>query len=218
VRELEVQIANSGSILALLGYSALLLQLGVPGESRRPNIHEQFYTVVATDFGDGGMCEKISIHAIDLRRPDFGTSDYRVTYQKSACYFYMALGTKNSALCEKVETITTDPPNKSEISKSECLRALQDPRYGRNYSYRPLVPYSSLADLLQEMGYRDKDIYAAIYSENPLLSPTYKFYKTIRDTVTFKDKIQRLPDHTEPFSPDKVRLANEDEFLAQMVA
>jgi len=206
------------SILALLGYNPLPLQLGVPGESRQPNFHEEFYTAVAADFQDLGMCEKISIHAIDVRRPDFGTMDYRVTSQKSACYFYVALTTKNASLCDQVETIITDPPNKSEVSKSECLRALQDPHYGRNYTHEPVLPFFPLSNLLQEMGYRDEDLDAATYSQNPLLSPIYKFYETIRNTDAFKEKIQRWPDHTEPFSPDKARLADEDEFLAQMVA
>jgi hypothetical protein len=186
-----------------------------PGEKRPPNARELFYTAVAFDFHDPGMCRKIADAAIDENGPDLGSRYWRVTYQKSACFFYLAQATHNAAYCRSVREITVLPSNHSSITRAACFSGA---RSRRSPSFLPPPPYFSLGRILQQMGYRTEDIYAAQYDRNKWLNPVFRFYQSIRATPAFKSKIEALPSYAEPPSPASVRPANPDEMLFQMVA
>jgi hypothetical protein len=57
--------------------------------------------------------------------------------QRSACYFYLAIATKDQDFCKLVNGILT-PPNQSRISKSECLEII---RKNQQYGYQPDADY-----------------------------------------------------------------------------
>jgi hypothetical protein len=127
------------------------LNPNVPPGARSPNEHELFYTAIAANFGDSKTCEMISPRAFDEEGPDLGTTQWRAFLQRSACYFYAALKTKNAKLCDSIEEIITIPANESEISRSQCLEILQP---NHQYGYEPSPDYYSLGAFMAEMGYR----------------------------------------------------------------
>jgi hypothetical protein len=81
------------------------LNLNAPFHSRQPNPHERFYTAVAANFGDSKMCEKISKRALDQESPGLDSTEWKVILQKSECYFYVAMSTKNTKLCAPKEAV-----------------------------------------------------------------------------------------------------------------
>ncbi len=189
--------------------------LNVPPDSRPPNAHELFYTAIAANFGDSEMCKKISERALDERGPDLGTTEWRITLERSQCYFYGALKNKNADLCDLVKEVVTIPPNGAGISRSECREVVQN---NQSYGYEPSPDYYSVDDFMKEMRYRDEDFYAAEYAENSTNNSIYRFYETIKDTEPFSAEVRSLPSYDEAYSKDRLRPANEDEILTQMFA
>ena len=209
------RLALTLSLLFLLIGCSPHLNLNAPSGSRLPNEHELFYTAVAANFGEPKICEKISKRALDERGPDLGSTKWRVFVQRSACYFYSALKTKNANLCDSVKEILTVPSNKAGMSQSECREILE--KHGQ-YGYEPSPDYHSLGGFMREMGYSDEDFYAAEYAENSTNNSIYRYYETIRNTEPFKTKVRSLVSYDEPYSQDRLRPANEDEILTQMFA
>jgi len=191
------------------------LKTNGPAHSRPPNEHELFYTAVGANFGDSKICDKISKRALNEEGPDLGNTDWRVTFERSECYFYAALNTKNAELCDSVEEVITTPPNGATISRLECREVVQR---NQNYGYEPSPNYYTVADFMKELGYTDEDFYAAEFARNSTNNSIYRFYETIRDTDEFKAKVWSLASYDEPYSKDRLRPANEDEILTQMFA
>jgi hypothetical protein len=202
------------SLLALAGCTPHV-NLNAPSGSRPPNAHEEFYTAVAADFHDSKMCEKISDRALDERGPDMGSTDWRVSSQRSTCYFYVALATKDEDFCKLVRGIVTLPSNHSRISRSKCEEII---RKRQQFGYHPGTDDSALPGLMQEMGYGDEERYESQYRESAFNNPVYRFYAKVRNNDDFKAKIRALPSHAEAYSSGNLRPANEDEMLAQMMA
>ncbi len=71
---------------------------------------------------------------------------------------------------------------------------------------------------MKELGFRDEDTYEFDYIRNPRENPIYRFYETVRKTPSFKMKIDRLPSYNEDYRPVRMRIANADEMLTQLVA
>jgi hypothetical protein len=187
-----------------------------PFGKRRPNLHEVFYTEVASDFHDAAMCKKIYAGAINEQGPDFGGYKYwRVDYERSACYFYLALATRMPHYCQMIQTIKTLPSNHSMITPTACLANL---RSGNRANLSPTMVYYGLGSLMKEMGYRAEDRYAAEYERNNFINPVYRFYKSVRKTQDFKARVEALPSYAEPASAAKLRPANLDEMLMQAAA
>lgn len=147
-------LASAFSLLILLSGCSPHLNLNAPFGSRPPNGHELFYIAVAANFGDSKTCDKISRLALDEQGPDMGSTEWRVIGQRSACYFYAALKTKNAKLCDSVEKIVTVPSNKAGVSRSECREILQK---NQQYQYEPTPDYYSLGGFMKEMGYGEED-------------------------------------------------------------
>jgi hypothetical protein len=135
------------------------LNLNPPFHARRPNPHEEFYTAVAANFGDSRMCEKISKRALDEDAPTLSSTEWKAILQKSECYFYVAMSTKSTKLCDSVSQIVTLPSNRSDMSEAHCRELL---RKNQHYIDEPSPDYSWLADFMKEMGYREEDVYAAM--------------------------------------------------------
>ena len=183
---------------------------------RAPNTHERFYTAVAADFGDTAMCPKIYERAVNEScGPDMACSQWSVSYERSECYFYAALKRHNLDYCNSVESIAVLPSNHSNISKSECLTTIQG---GLRYQYQPIPGYYELSGMMSEMGYRMTDVYSMEYSRSRFNNPVHRFYQKVRDEESFKTKLLALPSYEEPISSEKLRPANGDEFLFQIVA
>lgn len=200
-------------LAALLGGCTPHVNLNTPLGTRPPNSHELFYTAVAAEFGDAPLCDKISGRAIDESGPDLGSTQWRVQKQRSACYFYVALQTKNEKLCDSVSGVITLPSNASEVSATRCRYLIS---LDRRSDERP-AGYYGLPELLKEMGYTDEDRYAAEYAGN-MVGPIGHFFETIRNTETFKQKVRNFPSYDEPYSADKLRPANGDEILTAWLA
>jgi hypothetical protein len=135
------------------------LNLNPPFHARQPNPHEEFYTAVAANFGDSKMCEKISKRALDEDAPTLSSTEWKAILQKSECYFYVAMSTKSTKLCDSVSQIVTLPSNRSDMSEAHCRELL---RKNQHYIDEPSPDYSWLADFMKEMGYREEDVYAAM--------------------------------------------------------
>lgn len=187
-----------------------------PFGKRRPNLHEVFYTEVASDFHDAAMCKKIYAGAINEQGPDFGGNRYwRVDYERSACYFYLALATRMPHYCQMIQTIATLPSNHSMITPTACLANL---RSGNRANLSPTMVYYGLGSILKEMGYRASDRYAAEYERNNFINPVYRFYQSVKKTQAFKARVEALPSYAEPASAARLRPANLDEMLMQTAA
>jgi hypothetical protein len=128
------------------------VNLNAPFHSRQPNPHEVFYTAVAANFGDSKMCEKISKRALDEDAPTLSSTEWKAILQKSECYFYVAMSTKSTKLCDSVSQIVTLPSNRSDMSEAHCRELL---RKNQHYIDEPSPDYSWLADFMKEMGYRE---------------------------------------------------------------
>lgn len=201
------------SLVVLTGCSTPHVNLNAPFGSRPPNDHEEFYTAVAADFHDSKMCEKISNSALDESGPNMGSLDWRVSGQRSTCYFYLALATKDEDFCKLVRRIVTLPSNHSEISQSECEESIR--RKGQS-QYQPTA-FQTLPELMHEMGYRDEDRYESEIG-SVVNNPVYGFYANLRNNDEFKARIWTLPSYAEAYSPSNLRPANDNEMLTQLVA
>jgi hypothetical protein len=135
------------------------LNLNPPFHARQPNPHEEFYTAVAANFGDSKMCEKISKRALDEDAPTLSSTEWKVILQRSECYFFVAMSTKDTKFCDSVNQIVTLPSNRSDMSEAHCREIL---RKKQSYFDRPSPEYPLLGDFMKEMGYRDEDVFAAI--------------------------------------------------------
>src|SRR5579859_2218170 len=87
--------------------------------TRPRNYHELFYTQIAGYFGDSRMCGKISNRAVDEELPSMEIK-WRVSFQRSECYFDAALKTKDESLCDLAKKVVTVPSNASDVSPSTC--------------------------------------------------------------------------------------------------
>jgi hypothetical protein len=190
------------------------LELNAP-LSRSVKTMDYFFTAAAVNFSEPSLCNKISWFTVDSPGPNFGSSEYDVYSQRSKCYFYTALGTKNATVCDSVRRIITLPSNHSEISRSECLARLQGKPYFNEASFPDV---HTLPDLMRTMGYSEEDKRAAQDAAHPLDGPLAKFYEQISKTDAFKDRVRKLHDYNEGYAPDKLRLANHDEILLDIVA
>jgi hypothetical protein len=135
------------------------LNLNPPFHARQPNPHERFYTAVAANFGDSKMCEKISKRALDEDAPTLSSTEWKAILQKSECYFYVAMSTKDTKLCDSVSQIFMLPANRADMSEAHCRELL---RKNQHYIDEPSPDYSWLGDFMKEMGYREDDVFAAI--------------------------------------------------------
>jgi len=189
------------------------LLLGQAG-TRPYNPHEQFYTTVASDFGEPKLCRKIYPGAVDEHRPDFGTTEWRVAYKQSECYFYVALATKNPTYCDSIEPITIPQGNHSEINKALCTETI---RSRSNFQYQPSA-FHILDQMMTEMGYVADDALNLLYMQSSTNNPVSRFYRTINQSPQLRSKIEALPDYSEPPSEEKVRAAKEDELITELVA
>jgi hypothetical protein len=135
------------------------VNLDAPFHSRQPNDHERFYTAVAANFGDSKMCEKVSRRALEEVGPGLSKTEWSVILQKSKCYFFVAVDTRDAKLCDSVTTIITLPDNESDISAARCRELIQKKLYELG---DPSPEYYLVGDFMKEMGYRKEDVYAAI--------------------------------------------------------
>jgi hypothetical protein len=134
------------------------------GMTRPRNYHEWFYTQIAGYFGDATMCAKISNRAVDEELPSMETK-WRVSFQRSECYFDAALKTKNEELCNLVKAVVTIPPNASVVSQSTCRKWLTE---SGSASFDPTPFFDPSAEIMHEMGYQDKDYYEARKENHPV--------------------------------------------------
>jgi hypothetical protein len=203
-------------VIVLSGCATPHVDLVWSNGKRPPNAYETFYTAAAADFGDAEMCPKIYRYAIEEScGPDFACTDWRVSYERSGCFFYAALQARNAEYCDSVASITVLPSNQSEISRSACLQAI---RKGQQYQNQPIPDYYELGDMMREMGYTQEVVDSLSYHRNGFNNPVHRFYATVRQNKDFKSKVEALPAYTEPLSGKKLRPANEDELLMELVA
>lgn len=204
------------AFLPFLAGCSAHVNLNAPPGARPPNEHELFYTAIAYSFADADLCKKISSKALDESGPDLGSMEWRVYKQRSACYFYAAGSSKNVHLCDSVQKIITLPSNASFVSGANCREIIE--KKNGQFGFGPATYFHDLDKLLKEMGYTDGDRYAAEYSDRSVNDPVHRFYQSVKDTETFKRKVAGLPSYSEAFATEKIRPANEDEVLAQIVA
>lgn len=209
----HVRMALAFLLLLPLGGCAPHVNLNTPSDWRPPNEHEVFYTAIAADFGEPGLCEKIAGRAVDESNP--GMRGWVVSYQRSTCYFYAALKARKEAWCEPIRSVIAIPWNKSNISKSVCRQVVRD--QGQGYGYSP-DPFSYLDGMMKEMGYSDEDRYEGQYSLNPVNNEVYRFYASVRETAAFRARVHDLPTYAEAFAADRLRPATDQEVLTQLLA
>jgi hypothetical protein len=209
-------LASAAMLVPLLAGCQAHVNLNAPAGARPPNEHELFYTAVAENFVDADLCKKISAKALEENGPDLGSLEWRVYQQRSACYFYAALKSKNAQLCDSVRRIATLPSNASFISRANCREIIE--KKNGQFGFGPATYFRDLDKLLKEVGYTDQDRYAAEYSEYSVNDSVHRFYQSVKGSEAFKSKIAGLPSYDETFSPDKIRPANGDEILAEIVA
>ncbi|HEX9198173.1 MAG TPA: hypothetical protein VF865_01335 [Acidobacteriaceae bacterium] len=186
--------------------------LNAPIGSRDPNGHEQFYTAVAARSGDSKLCGKISSRAVDEYMPDMRLE---FSTERSKCYFYAALESRNAKLCDSVKRIVTIPSNQSEVSPLKCREIIQK---HQQLGYAPQLDWYATGRYMIEMGYRDEDRYEAEYAQSYAENSVYRFYEAQRSTESFESGVRNLPSYAEPYSTEKLRPANDDEILTQMFA
>lgn len=141
---------------------ALWIWWGVPQVSRlsmRPaSAQDDFYYVVAWNFKEPLVCEKIDSHAIG--RSDQRDSDGGWTYMRSDCYRNVSALRHDPALCERIESAGLDQLIGSRIAKSECrehpyTRGTASPADGQEF-----------VRVMRAAGYGDKEIEDWFYHAN----------------------------------------------------
>jgi cytochrome oxidase Cu insertion factor (SCO1/SenC/PrrC family) len=144
--------ANVQKVLAALALSAALWLLpsgqAAAGlqEFRAPNELEKAYLWLAAELGRPELCEKISPDALNrVRKP---------TIVRSHCYYYVALNTRDAALCASVEPVPVGAGVMNWLTPERC-----EVQIGRlQASEKPYVPAFQAAAALREMGYGPDDL------------------------------------------------------------
>ncbi len=131
--------------------------------SRLPNDYERLYTAIASQLGDATLCEKISSKAVEISGGNlFSTPD--VSGERSKCYFWTAMYSRNPKLCRPVKRIIRFGSNSSEVSESGCLALIKDRQYPSLVG--PIADPFTIDKLMLEMGYSDETYFVRGDSKN----------------------------------------------------
>lgn len=131
--------------------------------SRLPNDYEVLYTAVASRLGNATLCEKISSKAVEISGGHFfSTPD--VSGERSKCYFWTAMYSRNPKLCRPVKRIIRFGSNSSEVSESGCLALIKDRQYPSLVG--PIADPFTIDKLMLEMGYSDETYFVRGDSKN----------------------------------------------------
>lgn len=161
-------IAVAAPLLMLSGCAMLPTVKLNDLNGREANANEMFYVVVAANFGDTGVCEKISNRAFHDDRADAGPPVISLT--KSECYFHAALRTGNPNLCAYVTKVIAIPSNISYVSEFNCRQFIKEKPNGIQ---APSFPYYEMRRLMMDMGYRDVDL--EVLNDNSQQNPNGKW-------------------------------------------
>jgi hypothetical protein len=101
------------------------------------------------------------------------------------------------------------------VSRANCLELIEK---NRDSGYLAVVSPQSLESYIKEMGIPEETLYVPWYAANPVDDPFYRFLESFGETEQFQKKVEALPSYEEEFSPQKSRLANDNQVLAQMLA
>ena len=181
---------------------------------RSPTQKEKYYGMVATDFNVPEYCYQISPHAL-YGTAGFSPAGHQISLFRSECFYAVATGLKDPNLCKEVKPISTDVLDGSKVSEESCREGIN--KGNHNYANFDLIG-EELTSLLNQMGYTEKVLYEDKYYENASFTPIYDFYQRIKDNPDFLKKISNLPNYAEQFDNNKIRTANTDEAIIEIVA
>lgn len=185
-----------GSVSIVLTWQNLLL----------PTQKDYFFEIVAADFGEASICNKISPKVV-VDTGKFGGREY--DYLRSRCYTNVAASTKNASLCGKATLLVSLDWGAGNYSKSNCLQRKA------SSVLSPLV-IRDFVPIMEELGYDRGDVETSIRMHGPgVYDPTkkpdrlyYSFYLNVKsgsETVSGReDFLNRVQSLTSPASAKKV--------------
>jgi hypothetical protein len=174
--------------LAVLCLASVLCAAAAQAEeTRMPNAFELAYTAMALDMESPELCAKISPRAESFAL--FNNPGTQVYWERSRCFFYVAVKSLNPALCREVVEADAWFHDGSYFSRDSCERLVAE---GRPFNFNLSFDH---ALILREMGYGDADI-SARFARHPGEPAWFAFYldSLKRGDGDFQRRLNRLPD------------------------
>jgi hypothetical protein len=177
-----------------------------------PTARDLFIYHVALQFKQPGLCQKIPRYALGFEG-GFAPPGYTISYLQSQCYFYLAKTLPDASLCDKVRPLRRGLMDGSKFNSQYCLANAHPGQSGLAQGGMLDVP------IMRKLGYLDEEMH---YFQYQFLSregnPVYNAYSRLRKDDLFADRIKAAPTFDEPLSADRIRPANELEYVYQMFA
>lgn len=179
-----------------------------------PTDRDRFIYGVALEFKQPGLCQKIARYALG-GAGGFDPLGYQIRYLQSQCYLYLADTLHDASLCDKVRPLRKGFMDGSKFNSQYCRANLHPgptaSAPGGVVDTRVIVP------MMRKLGYLDQEIRDFRYGSE-VGNAVYDAYSQLRKDGLFAERIKAAPAFDEPITADKIRPANELEYLYQMFA
>lgn len=146
---------------------------------RDANGYEQMYAYMASKLTESKI--DLAHHAEKLCEKIYPYAEYDIKYVQSACFWAVAINTKNPQLCEFVKDASTLYVNGSRYSKENCLTEISRGNMGVEEGI-----FGEGENILKDMG----------YSKNDYRGDHIDFFVKNLSTKNkdFQDRLDKLPD------------------------
>jgi hypothetical protein len=157
---------------------------------------QRFMYSIASDFNQPDLCLKISPSLIGETGSGESSigNGMDITYERSECYWNIALATKNENLCSNVKPVSTFFLDGSNFDESSCQNGVESTRTPSPQTY-PIESANDNGDtdlnnLMAQLGYTPEDM--------QLRPDNTEIWPTISDLNGWNDYIQLLAWSTWP--------------------
>jgi hypothetical protein len=202
----------AGVICALLiaswGYRTFGQRLDPPTE------RDTFIYGVALQFREPRLCQKVARYA-EGSGGGWGIAGYQISYLQSNCYFFLADTLHDASLCDKVRPTSQGFLDGSKINPQDCRPKLHSGPTGS--AVGGAVDPHVIVPMMRKLGYLDQEIRDFRYGAE-VGNAVYDAYSQLRKDGLFAERIKAAPTFDEPITADKIRPANELEYVYQMFA
>ncbi len=173
-----------GAVVALM-FAAMATEAAAAAE-RKPNELERAYTAISLDVESAALCEKISPQAVT--RSPFNSPGTRVAFERSRCFFYVALRTLNRHYCESVHQAGSASDGRFFSSRNCAARIATGERWNAHFSFNHKI-------VLRAAGYTEADL-TERFPRQPLEESWMLLYFDLRrhGGGDFQRRLRMLPD------------------------
>jgi hypothetical protein len=143
---------------AFIVFSYLGIPRAISATMHLPTARDDFFYVVAWNFKEPAVCQKIDSNAIG--RED-QRDDHDLTYMRSDCYRNIAAMLNTPELCDNVRSASLDRLVGSLVARWNCR--------GQRYTWGTASPADGnhFVEMMRAAGYGDEQLSHLIYERNP---------------------------------------------------